>query len=886
MSATSSAYHVRYVRVSPTTVRAVITVPPRDVPTSSRPVSRLVLVADVSGSMIGQRLQLVSKMASDLLKVSGTADLITYNHVSQTRSAITSMPSLTANGGTSFTAALKALLQVLININEPVQVIFLTDGEAQDGKIECQQYLQLFNKCLTGRQVAIHAIGIDCDAYTPFLLSITQSGTVPGSFGYLDTRQRDSSSVTREFERLHNIISVGQRIIFRGQTYFVTEPEFSVYLSDSTMETTGVVEPCTVLDEIDYFAYQVNQQVLNASTIKLPDVVKLQEQALQLYQKAGRASRADRKLFRTRLGEVNAVITQWYSLLSNQVTLTNEQLATLNVAAREARSDRFLKVTTKRSHSNAENIIVEDAAIEEAISVCKQHPTKLPQTCTISQLSVDELLEEGDCLGVGISALTNEVCVVDPTRLKVQDISTCYYGSNVFLDLAVWTGKLQTAKFGVLNNLTMDAGRRPISGVLPLYLNETHWSIAKHYVRRMAGHLTCLDPLLATNSTIFYSYLLAYLKCREITDEVHQIIAAQLLETLQHIHCVLPSPRKFLEVAHRSPTEVPDLLLMIEWYQLPHPLWTDQDLPPWEVLTQYISEEQDRRAKRFITRGYTSGYLEFDKEKWITPYVNAHLTYTDKGIDFSSLRTWLATHYPDAVAAFDVKHQSTATAESSTSIVTVPDVDSYLPVYLKHTIDDHMDSRAILMALQQARYPHSQEFIDHYQDYVAMPVEEVERQLITLAREELSVMRKSALTAAQAAIDNDSLGYVLKELATDPDTLMWAAALFSNCYIGRNITSFAQVSTTTAHQKMLITGECDIAPLLDYPTPIIIPTVRDMHRRKCLTPGYHELPQITIEKCWVPTIQYMKRMLQTYGLKAVLGIFPEKMHYLINAINY
>lgn len=874
----ASDYTVKYSRVSPTVVRAVLTVPPSDHQT---PISKLILVMDVSGSMAGQRLNLVKNMATQLLNVTGTAELIIYNHTFEIFSSITALPALVASGGTSFTSALRGLLTRLLTIDDLVQVVFLTDGKDEDNGNNPKDYLKTFTKALTGRNVSIHAMGVDSSAQTDFLLSITGAGTIPGSFGYLTTAAADEVSVSREFDRLRAAVAVGRQVQFRGQTYLVTGDSLSLYLQDSTMDAN----PAQLEDEVDYFSFQVEQQALNASTIKLPAVTQLQEQATALYTRAGKLDRLQRKELRTRLGNINQVISSWYLILSQTTSLTNEQLAKLNVAARESRSNKFLKVTTKQTHTNAELIVKEDLAIQEASRLCGEHLTGLPLACTISQLCVDELLAEGDCLGVGISAISRETCLVDPTHMQVQDVSISYYGCDVFLDLAVWNNKLNVSKFGALNTITTDEARNPVSGVLPLYLNKTHWSVATNYVRRMASHLTCLDPMLGNSATIFYSYLRAYLKCITYQDTKHQEIAAQLLETLHHLPSVLPEPLSFVnDVSKRSPVRVPNLELLMAWYKLPHPLWRDQEEVSYALLLQYVKEEQDRREQRFKSLTSPSVFFDFPADIWINPYVSSNLLHHSQGIDTRALRSWLEQYAPAALPAYDSRCNKIATASSSSGSNVVLDVSCYNPILSNYATSKQMTEREILMAVQQMHYPHSQEFIDHYTDYVTMPDSEVHSKLVELAQQQLSLLRTSALSVAQEAINDDTLHSILNELSGTKDPILWVAALFAHCKVGRNIKKFMKVARTVEQCRMIIRGEYDIAPLLGLSVPVIVPTVSDMTKIKSLTMAYHSLPQAEVLGVWFPKNNILKELIRTFGLEVIKEIFPKSVHFYLHSL--
>ena len=111
-----------------------------------------------------------------------------------------------------------------------------------------------------------------------------------------------------------------------------------------------------------------------------------------------------------------------------------------------------------------------------------------------------EALEAQDCMCIGLSVSRPEAAIADPSRLIINDIFPTYISLDSFLHSAQFKLKeedgLAHGGFDAKNKdgmLAMGLGREGITGVLPLYLFEEHWQIAKRKLQPVFGFMCTLD---------------------------------------------------------------------------------------------------------------------------------------------------------------------------------------------------------------------------------------------------------------------------------------------------------------------------------------------------------------------------------------------------------
>jgi hypothetical protein len=146
------------------------------------------------------------------------------------------------------------------------------------------------------------------------------------------------------------------------------------------------------------------------------------------------------------------------------------------------------------------------------------------------------------CLGLDVGR--SEAAVADPTKLVIKDIIPTFMSADSFLDSSAFMIKKDEnahGGFGVKNegNLAMGIGREKITGVMPLFLFNEHWEIARRKAPPIYGFLCTLDIMGYASSQYFnipYMVLLrAIEKSIEENKEVFTKIEGRILDTCKQI---------------------------------------------------------------------------------------------------------------------------------------------------------------------------------------------------------------------------------------------------------------------------------------------------------------------------------------------------------------
>lgn len=879
-----STFNVEYKRINNTTVKATLTLASENKPIVNVPI----IVLDVSGSMYGGRINHCLNAVRHILSKVGSIHLLTYSTNCRDHGIITSdeATKVSTDGMTSFRAAYETLINVVSKKSEPSQVIFMTDGEDTVRSKHVDSDRAWLKKNLNGKTCVIHTIGIECDSHTQHMLDLSRCGSSEGTYGYFSSIV--DNSYVLEADRLVGILGCMTEVEFNGSKYFIGSEPVETYIKDGEMEC-GTPDP---LEEIPYLSYRANELIRQGVNAQLKDIQLVRDHAQLIFDNAGRQPRFARKMLRERLTPVYDLITNFYQMINTR-GITHEKLALLNVAARDARSNRFTKKVVDRTGQNLALIQKEDAdllAITQELILINLDDQPDDLTCMLTCMNTADLLRDGDCIGLGIRATVREACIVDPTLLNVEAISTSHFGCAAFLEAADYAVKRNNLQYGDSTNVVLDSSRSEVSGVLPLYLNPTHWKVAKLYLRRMAGHLCCKDPLLGTNRTIFYSYLLTYRFCRLQSGEFYARMSGLLRETLEHVYAkmqtIIPTPNSFCDtVSQRMPDVVPSVTLLDEAYSALS-LACDR-----QHLRDYMIEEKLRRKKYSLS---IQNVCFIDNSTWVQPFVLANTPNDSTGI-FNNLLAHVSSQHPNALSFLrDSIGGTTDLSQVATSLdVVVIDPETYQPIInLPHWMDDIFidlsPERRALIALQFCELSNMTDCVAKYRDIFIMTEEEIYSLLKNRAVEHIKLRRASELTSIIDSMRRDSTTAHTARLRRGVSLLERVAILNGNCYIGRNITEFSRTVTTFEELKMLVTGEYDISPLINYPDPIIVPTVMDISKRlsflpqlECVILGYNTTTNhVKYSGCWIPNVQSLKKLCYTYSHNDLMSIMPHAKCFL------
>lgn len=861
-----SSFTVSYKRANSNIIKATLTSVKE---AKSRSAVYPIIVLDQSGSMAGNRIAECIKAIQHILTKVGAIRLIGYSQTAQDYGLLKSLNRANASGSTSFMAAYRAIVDIVKKDKIPQQVIFMTDGEDTVNRTVPADR-EWLRKELIGTTCVIHTIGIESESHTQHMLDLSKCGSSEGTYGYFS-----KGNYQEEADRLISLIG-SHEIVFQGKQYFLGTDPISVYVEDSVMDC-GTPD---FIDEIEYLAHRANELVRQGNAAPLKEIQLLREQAQMIFVAAGRQPRVIRKSVRERLNPVHDLIAEFYNLVHSKQTITHEKLAHLNVAARNARTNRFAKNVVDRTDQNIQILEKEDTELivltkEMAKIDVKDQPTDM--SCMLSLMLLPELLQDGDCIGLGIRATVRETCIVDPTLLQIDGISTSHFGCAAFLEAATYSVGNDKIEYGTSTNVVVDSSRTPVSGVLPLYLNATHWKIAKLYLRRMAGHLCCKDPMLGNDRTTFYTYLHVYRFCRSQKGEYFTRLTEMVCETLKNIYIMMPfiiaTPDAFCtDINKRMPNVTPSVTLLQEAYSalaLPCPV----------NLQDYMVEEKLRRQKKTLE---IQSVCVIDENYWVKPFVRANIPSKSTGVYVNLLKTVTLDH-PDALKAFKATVGDSQEKSETKEEIFIPDLNDFklditLPdwVILDNFNKDFSPARKALITLQACELSGVTECTKNYVDYIAMPEGKILSTLVKRCSDYINLRRSAELTSVTNNMRRNDVGGLIGNLNRGVSFLERVASLHGSCYVGRNIGEFAATVNNFEEFKLLALGKCDIGPLIGYPKEVIITTVMDIDlRHRQTTPSVHGSERFTYSNRWVPSFRKLKSLCALYTREQMMSIFPE-----------
>ncbi|CAG8714410.1 14625_t:CDS:2, partial [Gigaspora rosea] len=164
-------------------------------------------------------------------------------------------------------------------------------------------------------------------------------------------------------------------------------------------------------------------------------------------------------------------------------TLTNEKIASFNDLA-------YKNITKTRLRGKLENHNQES----------EENKTKF--TCTITTDNYIEAMRGGECICLTLDVARSQAAIADPSLINIKAINQTFLSSGAFLDSVRFAlndsydaenvhGGFQPASF--IASIVHGVANENITGILPLYINEKHWSIAKERIKPILGYLTTLD---------------------------------------------------------------------------------------------------------------------------------------------------------------------------------------------------------------------------------------------------------------------------------------------------------------------------------------------------------------------------------------------------------
>ncbi|CAG8604767.1 17967_t:CDS:2 [Acaulospora morrowiae] len=357
---------------------------------------------------------------------------------------------------------------------------------------------------------------------------------------------------------------------------------------------------------------------------------------------------------------VKSTINSFKTILSEALkgTLTNEKIANFNnIAYKNITKQRLKGRLNDRAIKNIDKMEDVEKKIEKIVNSLDFDKLESEETeenlltfsCMISTDNYIEAMKEGECICLTLDVSRSQAAIADPSQVNVKKINQTFLSSGAFLDSVKFAleenapenvhGGFQFSLFG--QSAIQGMARENITGILPLYINEKHWSIAREKMKPIMGYVTTLDMFgYAYSQVTTVPFLVLAKALSDTSSEFRRRQFKLILDTCNAIYKESKNLReenkqlfeKYMESPlNRTIDVVPNNLVY-----LGHLLCalrcgdvTPQDLESWlkNRLIEYLMEETIRRKLNKFTlieeeMKDVSKVLGIDKREYIEDPIN------------------------------------------------------------------------------------------------------------------------------------------------------------------------------------------------------------------------------------------------------------------------
>ncbi|KAK9812439.1 hypothetical protein WJX73_010848 [Symbiochloris irregularis] len=373
------------------------------------------------------------------------------------------------------------------------------------------------------------------------------------------------------------------------------------------------------------------QQIEAGEYAKLRELVGSMDKAACAHRGA-----AQRRVLR---GPVMELATLLNSLFTNALgpaltsTLTNDKIASLNALA-------YKHVTTSRLNVKLERTAAENVAkLEESEAKLREQVKKLnldsleqneaeveaQGQCNVTLQNYVEALRDVDCMCLGLDVSRPEAAIADPSRVIIKSILPTFITAEAFLEAVTFALDKNTyneegvhggfGPAGQSAKVMPGSANENLTGVLPLFINSAHWTVAREKLKPILGWTCTLNILGFTHQQVKVVPFLVLIKA--IADYKQQPVdfRRRALRLVMDVCMALykegkaireeifdeSGALKFLSgPQHRTLDMVPNMGVLLVYYLCAALAGELSKITPeqWQELTGAIIEEELRRAQR------------------------------------------------------------------------------------------------------------------------------------------------------------------------------------------------------------------------------------------------------------------------------------------------
>ncbi|CAG8447098.1 15411_t:CDS:2 [Acaulospora colombiana] len=605
--------------------------------------------------------------------------------------------------GTQFDSAFYSIITNLREVkNENLAIIFFTDGQNYGGDLEKGKENLATALAEAPFNTEVHSIGFTADHDAALLSWLTKCGKKEGNFQYVKSSIDIAETMKTTLELLEMsektfYIQIGDRnpipvnfdeqgfgnVTLTGDSNKIDGQKVTVIKSiedelpdkyelsaprkipEGGPESALMVIPFVQIDITRLSNEMINdkrdQEARRQKINEISELVNKYDEKINLIlQNAFHTRSADRKDIIQKCMSVKHTIHQFKSVMSEALkgTLTNDKIASFNdIAYKNITKQRLKSRLDDRAVKNIDKMEEVEKKIKEVVDSLDFDQLESEETeenlrtlsCMITTDNYIEAMKEGECICLTLDVSRSQVAIADPSQIKVKKINQTFMSSGAFLDSVKFAlgenapeevhGGFQYSLFG--QSAIQGMARENITGVLPLYINERHWSIAREKMKPIMGYVTTLDIFGYTYSQITTVPFLVLAKafsdtssefCRrqikliiDTCDAIYRESKYLRVDNKQSFEKYLESPlNRTIDVIPNNLVYLGHLLCALRCGDV-----TSQELEGWlkgGLIKYLIEEEIRRRLNKFTTiesgMNDVASILGIDKKEYIEDPVN------------------------------------------------------------------------------------------------------------------------------------------------------------------------------------------------------------------------------------------------------------------------
>lgn len=487
--------------------------------TETRPI---LFIIDYSGSMAGSSFTMLKQaIRPHLSMLTKFAPIVFFNHDTVCVSTLDAFDKISATGGTSFSQAFNTSLK-LLNQNikgfQNVDVLFLTDGQCEKNNAADTNFQNAISK-LKGH---IHVIGYGQSHDLTRMMSIVGPTHLQNTYQYC----RNANEIEKT---IMNVISFNSAITLkltqqiesfkdvtfvplldapgRAQAQLILSkplsPDVVIKFTDGTSAVVANQE-ASIADKIAILTDQLEG-------VNSPEMISMMQTEIDLIQ--SKFDEQQKEAAQNTLVPLNRVERK--QILSKLIQLKqklNDSIIKASSNSFDSKADKFAAsraipsrrmniIRSQKLLEKQDTVLLANQKLASEASKLLANVNDVPEIdgldpCELSMMTSLDLAKDGDCLGLTLHVSRPDVTMVVPSLVQIHGIAPHVLSYSSFRDLVA--AAPDSNDFNHVAAL-MKKDRyfsTSFNCVVPLFLNDTHWTVAKHYWPIACGWVVSLDERL------------------------------------------------------------------------------------------------------------------------------------------------------------------------------------------------------------------------------------------------------------------------------------------------------------------------------------------------------------------------------------------------------